>query len=306
MLEGDGRRVPLAETEYAHDAALAYSTADLARWADERSGGRILAADACHVPLERLRRPAGPAEVQAALARAARCPRPAAVIPDAESDADLAVIAEGLRAAETGGVAVIVRCAPAFAAVLTGAGATSLVPAPGGDGGVLLVCGSFVPMATAQLEELGRRHPSTAVPARVAALAGDHWEDEVERVSVAARGRIAAAGLAVVATERERDPGLADPAGQRRIAAALGQVARRVHARVVIAKGGITSAVTARDGLGARVARVAGPVRSGVALWRLPDGTDYLVVPGNVGGPDLLADLVDAIAPRPMGAPEPC
>jgi hypothetical protein len=35
-----------------------------------------------------------------------------------------------------------------------------------------------------------------------------------------------------------------------------------------------------------------------VALWRLPEGTDYVVVPGNVGGPDLLADVVAAIGPR--------
>ena len=40
MLERDGGRVPLHETEYARDGALAYSSADLRLWADERSGGR--------------------------------------------------------------------------------------------------------------------------------------------------------------------------------------------------------------------------------------------------------------------------
>jgi hypothetical protein len=117
-------------------------------------------------------------------------------------------------------------------------------------------------------------------------------------VSDQARARIGAGGLAVVSTERERDPGLVDAEGQQRVAAALAQVARRVQAGVVIAKGGITSAVTARVGLGARVARVVGPVLTGVSLWRLPGGTDYVVVPGNVGGPGLLVDLVSAIAPK--------
>ena len=113
--------------------------------------------------------------------------------------------------------------------------------------------------------------------------------------------------LAVVVTERERDPGLIDPASQRRIAAALAEVAHRVDASVVVAKGGITSAVTARDGLGARSARVIGPIVPGVVLWRLPDGTDYLVVPGNVGGPDLLVDVLAAIlqSPRTM-VEQPC
>jgi uncharacterized protein YgbK (DUF1537 family) len=306
LLERDGRRVPLDQTEYARDGDLAYASADLARWAEERSGGRLAAADADTVPLDRLRLPTGATEVEAALAGAARCPRPAVVVPDAESDADLHTIARGLRGTEDAGIPVIVRCAPAFAAVLTDSAATALVGPPAGEHGVLVVCGSFVPSSTEQIERLEQRHPGAAVTARVAALAGDAWEDEAERVSEQARRRIASDGLAVVATDRERDPALRDPESQRRIAASLAQVARRVRTGVVIAKGGITSAVTARDGLGARVARVVGPILTGVALWRLPDGTDYVVVPGNVGGPDLLVDLVAAIAPKPRPVAEPC
>ena len=128
LLERDGERVPLEETEYARDGALAYSDSDLARWADERSGGRLAAADAVRIPLERLRRPAGANDIAAAIAAAAAVGRPAVVIPDAETDADLRTIARGLRAAEEARIAVIVRCAPAFAAVLTGAEARSAGP----------------------------------------------------------------------------------------------------------------------------------------------------------------------------------
>jgi hypothetical protein len=298
LLERDGERVPLHRTEYARDGALAYSDSDLARWADERSGGRLAADDAVRIPLEQLRRPAGANDIAVAIAAAAAAGRPAVVIPDAETDADLRTIARGLRAAEEARIAVVVRCAPAFAAVLTGAQARSPVAAPGGDRGVLVVCGSFVAGATAQLEALEQAHPGTAVAADVRALAGADWGGEVDRLSTAARDRIEHSGLAVVATERLRDPGLVDPAGQRRVATALAQVARRVGAGVVVAKGGITSAVTARAGLDARVARVVGPILPGVALWRLSEGTDYLVVPGNVGGPELLADVVAAIGPR--------
>ena len=99
----------------------------------------------------------------------------------------------------------------------------------------------------------------------------------------------------MVVTDRERDPTLVAVDAQRRVASAPAGVARRVRAGVVIAKGGITSAVTAREGLGARVARVLGPVCPGVARWRLADGTDYLVVPGNVGDENLLLELVAGI-----------
>jgi uncharacterized protein YgbK (DUF1537 family) len=172
---------------------------------------------------------------------------------------------------------------------------------------VLVVCGSFVPGSTAQLERLAARYPDASVTAHVAALAGDSALAEVERVAADARARIARSGLAVVATERARDVALVGADSQRRIAAALAEIARRVDAGVVVAKGGITSAVTARDGLGARAARVIGPIATGVALWRLPAGVDYVVVPGNVGGPELLADVVAAIAPSASPAAEaPC
>ncbi len=298
LIERDGARVPLHETEYARDGDLSYSRSDLAGWAEERSGGRLAAADAVRVPLERLRRSAGANDVAAAIAAAAALGRPAAVIPDAETDADLRTIARGLRAAEEARIEAIVRCAPAFAAVLTGSGARASAAAPRGDHGVLVLCGSFVRASTVQLEALVQAYPGAAVAADVRALAGDAWSAEVDRLAEAARERIDRLGLAVVATGRVRDPTLADPDGQRRVATALAQVARRVRAGVVVAKGGITAAVTARAGLDARVARVIGPILPGVALWRLAEGTDYVVVPGNVGGPGLLADVVAAIGPR--------
>jgi uncharacterized protein YgbK (DUF1537 family) len=306
LLERDGARVPLDRTEYARDGELAYASSDLRLWAEQRSGGRLASADAITLPLERLRRSSGAGEVAEAIAAASRLGRPAAVIPDAETEDDLRTIADGLRLAEQAGDAVIVRAAPAFAAVLGGAAARGLVAAPAPGNGVLVLCGSFVPTTTVQVERLERAHPGSGVRARVRALAADP-SAEVERVAEEARELVQRRGLAVVATERERDPGLVDPGSQRRIAAGLAEVAGRVGASVVVAKGGITSAVTARDGLGARSARVLGPITPGVVLWQLPDGTDYLVVPGNVGGPDLLVDVLTAILQSPRTiAGQPC
>ena len=74
----------------------------------------------------------------------------------------------------------------------------------------------------------------------------------------------------------------------------------RPRPSLLVAKGGITAAVTLRDGVGAADAEVVGPVEPGVSLWSAlwPDGRelDYLVVPGNVGDDDLLARLVAAVA----------
>jgi uncharacterized protein YgbK (DUF1537 family) len=86
-----------------------------------------------------------------------------------------------------------------------------------------------------------------------------------------------------------------------RVAAGLARVVSWLGRQpdVVIAKGGITSAVTLREGVGAAEADVLGPVEPGVSLWaaKWPDGSalDYLVVPGNVGDDDVLERLVTAI-----------
>jgi uncharacterized protein YgbK (DUF1537 family) len=168
-------------------------------------------------------------------------------------------------------------------------------PPPSGETGVLVICGSFVPLSTAQIERLGARRPESMIPVDVAALAGAQAEREVERAVGQARTKLASGGLAVVVTDRERNPALIGVGAQQRVASALARVASEVRAGVVIAKGGITSAITAREGLGARVARVLGPLLPGVALWRLDVGVDYLVVPGNVGDADLLVNLLSMI-----------
>jgi len=300
MLELGSQRVRLDETEYARDGALTYASSHLPLWAEERSGGRFLAADAVCLSLERIRRPDGPRAVAEALAEASRLRRPAVVVPDAEVDGDLRVVAAGVELAESAGTLFLVRSAPAFVAALTGQSAASLAEVPAGDRGVLVLCGSFVSTSTKQIERLVSAYPDSLVSASVTALGGAGSEQEVERVVALARTRIELGGLAVVSTDRVRNPAFVDPVAQRRIADALARVASHVHAGVVIAKGGITSAVTVREGLGARAARVVGPVRSGVARWRLPDGREYLVVPGNVGDSHLLCELVRSIVPIPQ------
>jgi uncharacterized protein YgbK (DUF1537 family) len=298
LLERDGIRVPLHETEYATDGALAYADARLARWAEDRSGGRLAAADAIELPLAAIRAD-GRCALREALVAAYRRGRPAVVVPDAETAADLETIAAGLRDAEAE-VPVLARCAPAFAAILTGTAATGLAQPPAPGRGVLVLCGSFVPTTTTQLAELERAWPGRTVVADVRALAGGEADAAARWIAGAAGALLDGGGPAIVATPRERDAGLVDADSQRRIAVALAQVARLVPADVVVAKGGITSAVTALDGLGARTARVVGPIATGVARWQLAAGPAYCVVPGNVGGPSLLVEVVEAIlAARP-------
>jgi uncharacterized protein YgbK (DUF1537 family) len=131
-----------------------------------------------------------------------------------------------------------------------------------------------------------------------ALLAGD--ESEIRGVATDASAVVRRGGIVVVATPRIRAPGNASVETGGRIVRALADLVRRIEPApgVLITKGGITSAVVIRDGLGADEAVVVGPILPGVSLWRLRDGRACVVVPGNVGNDSLLVDLVSRIAPR--------
>lgn len=300
LFERDGRRTPLHETEYAHDGAFSYASARLLEWAEERSGGLFPTSAGRELHLEELRA-GGAAAVADALAALAAAGGPVALAPDAETPGDLELVADGYRAAVARGVPVIVRCAPTFAGVLAGTTAPGLVPPPSAAGGVLVVCGSYVPQTSRQLAQLLEARPGSLVEADVVALSGADSSRELARLRREVSLLLSAGRLAVLATPRERPPGTTSLDAGERIAAGLARVVSSVDLlpTVLIVKGGITSAVTLRDGVGVSEAEVVGPVEPGVSRWlaRRPEGAavDYLVVPGNVGDEGLLARLVDAV-----------
>jgi len=300
LVERDGASIPLDETEYAHDGVFSYSTARLLGWAEERSAGLFAAANGREIHLDELRR-RGASAVADALRELASDGRPAVLAPDAVNADDLALIAEGYATAIRAGVSALVRCAPAFAGVLAGTTAPRLVDPPrSSEGGVLLVCGSYVPATTRQLGAIAAARPGTLVEVDADALAGPEAEVEIARAAATATAMLRRERFAAIATPRTRSEQTSSlPAGQR-VAAGLARVAGLVEPRppVIIAKGGITSAVTLHTGLRVDVADVVGPVLPGVSLWHAEAGQrplDYLVVPGNVGDDDLLVRLLDVV-----------
>lgn len=295
LIERDGERTPLHETEYARDGLFAYRDARLLAWAEQRSAGLFRSASGRELHLDELRA-GGAAVVAEALTELAEVGRPVVLAPDAATVGDLELIAAGYRAAVAGGAHALVRCAPAFAGVLAGTTASGRVPAPLARRGLLVVCGSYVPATTRQLTVLLTEQPGALVEVDAVALASSEPEAEVVRAATSASELIRRTGLAVVATPRVRPRGTETLDAGERIAAGLAAVSGAIAPRpdVVVAKGGITSCVTLRDGLGAAEAEVVGPVLPGVSRWRAGD-LDYLVVPGNVGDDRLLADIVGCV-----------
>src|SRR4051794_1410480 len=101
-VEVDGQRVPAHETEYARDPVFGFGHGDMVGYVRER-GDR----PATTVALDILR-VRGPRAVADALLAA---PAASVVAPDAETDADIRLVHEGLLAARARGGRAVVRCA---------------------------------------------------------------------------------------------------------------------------------------------------------------------------------------------------
>jgi uncharacterized protein YgbK (DUF1537 family) len=298
-----GGRVPVAETEYARDPHFGYADSDLLHWAERRSGGFFAARRGVVLRLAELR-DGGPAAVAAAVARVTRdgegVGEPAVVACDACSDGDLATIADGIRRAWQENSQVIVRCAPPLAALLTGSAAAGFCPPPTARR-LLVVVGSYVQASTLQLAELSRAYPGRVALADLAALGRDPAQEQSRLAGLLERAW-AQGPVAIMATPRVRAD-IGPESGleiARRLAGVVAALAARPDA--VVVRGGVTSAVMARFGLGATEARVAGPVMPGVVLWRLDDsagGIPLLIAAGNIGQPGDLAALVGRIAGEP-------
>ena len=287
LVRTDAGDVPAGETEYAGDPVFGFRSSALTDYVAEKS-----TRPGVGVPLEEVRDPARLAE------RFAQAPAGSVLVPDVATDADVAALAAAVRGA---GRTVVVRCAAPLAAELAGVVSDGYLPRPlvTGRPRVLVVCGSHTAGAQAQLdvlvEDWGTFEPVAT---------GDALEDPVwaGRELAERAGRVLARqGLVVIASERVRMSDHNTLAHGEAVMTALTTAVRDLlpHVDAVVSKGGITAAEVARTGIGATTALVAGQVAAGISVWvmRTRDGREVrqVVVPGNVGGPDAIADALAAL-----------
>ena len=304
------RLVPAGQTEFAGDASFGYSSSNLAAWVEEKTAGRIRAAEVASVGLADIRE-GGPGRVAEVLL-GVRGGRP--VVVNAASYADLEVFVLGLLDAEEKGQRFLYRTGPSFVRVRGGisekgplSGEELYAHRPRQGHGLVLV-GSHVEMTTRQLEHAlalsDVRPVELSVPRLLDAGARD---GELDRVVSEVDLGLAEAEV-VVYTSREVVHGGAGRTGLEigvSVSDALVEVMRRVDRRLplafVVAKGGITSSDIGTRGLGVRRAEVAGQMLPGIiSVWILPEdsafpGLPYVIFAGNVGEEDSLARVIEIL-----------
>jgi uncharacterized protein YgbK (DUF1537 family) len=169
-----------------------------------------------------------------------------------------------------------------------------------------VVAGSYISKSSTQiaraLEVPGVAGVELAV---AAALDPAQAKAEAVRVAQAADALLRAGTVPLVYTSRELRVG-SDAASSLAIGQAVSAtLVGAIHQLTVrpgwmLAKGGITSSDVATSGLNMRRAEVLGQILPGVPVWRAGDesrfpGMAYVVFPGNVGGPDAIAEVIRAL-----------
>jgi uncharacterized protein YgbK (DUF1537 family) len=226
---------------------------------------------------------------------------------NAASQRDLEVFVQGLLAAEAQGRRFLYRTAASFvpicAAIVPRALLAATELAMPASGGGLIIVGSHVPRTSSQLAALQSQSGVVSVEVHVQALLAEaQYAAEVARVTQAIEQALHQDADVVLFTSRALITG-ADASntlaiGQRVSAGLVAVVqALAMRPRYLLAKGGITSSDIATQGLGVKRALVLGQILPGVPVWQLgPEtrypGLGYIVFPGNVGGPQALAEVV--------------
>ncbi|MHB0858678.1 MAG: four-carbon acid sugar kinase family protein [Anaerolineae bacterium] len=296
--------VPAGRTEFARDAAFGYCASNLRRWVEEKTEGRVSADAVSSLSLADIRL-GGPERVRErllALASGSIC------VVNAAGYRDLEVLVQGLLAAEAQGCRFLCRTAASFVRVRSGLEPRPLLDAAemglSSGKGSLMVVGSYVPRTTAQLAALLARPGVLGIEVDVAGLLGR--SDLVDRVAREADQGLQRGAEVVIHTSRELVRGRTAHTSLeigRRVSEGLVAIVRAIatRPRYLLAKGGITSSDVATQGLGVKRALVLGQILPGVPVWRLgPEshypGMPYIVFPGNVGGPNALAEIVANLA----------
>lgn len=291
----DGVRIPVHSSEFARDGPFAYASSRVLEWAEERTGGLFGAENGIEVELETLRR-TGPDALVEAIRRATTAPVPTAVCVDSERPSDIDVVAEGVHRAREACDVFIVRCGPALAGGLGYATALTDADLPSA-GKVFVVCGSYVAQSVRQLACISSRFPEDVI--EVDPLTLSSQDGGFPEITLRLQERLDISGLAVLAVSGPRPERLSDLPSGMRVAQGLATLVASVdrHDALVVLKGGVTSAVALKNGLGALEADIVGPVLPGVALWQIvePDTRPVLVVPGNVGADELLVRIVELV-----------
>lgn len=286
----DGVPVPTHETEFARDSVFGYRHSYLPDYVEEKTAGRVPAAQVEKISLADLR--AGD------LARLQTLKDNVVVVVDAVQQSDLDVFCEAVRAAVATGKRFLFRSAASLLTSLAQLPPQPVAPtkmsayARGGTG--VVIVGSHVRRTTEQLRGLFEETATVPIEVNVDQCVGPGAKVLLAGIIQRIEKAFVVNKTAVIFTSRS-ERHFADGEERLRfgadISAFLMQIVQNLPRTTgfLISKGGITSHNVLSTGLGLKTCRVLGQVLAGCSVVRCPDthprypDLPVVIFPGNVG-----------------------
>lgn len=299
----EGIKTPVSETVFAQDKSFGYVNADLTKWVEEKSEGRIKQEEVKSLSIEDIRlgenvifKKLQALEGQEVMVINNTCYQ------------ELEKTCRVLHGLVKSGKGFNFRTAASFVSAFSGMGPLAWLPTPGTglpDIGGLIIVGSYVKKSTSQLENLLKKDGIKAIPLSVEKIIGaENSNESLLKEVVGEIERCFTSGIhAVVYTSRNLVSGDSPEeslAIGEKVTGFLVRMVKliRTQPKFLIAKGGITSNDIAVKGLKLERAKVLGQIIPGVPVWELGEetkfpGMPYVVYPGNVGDATSLVRVFD-------------
>jgi uncharacterized protein YgbK (DUF1537 family) len=299
----DGKPVPVHETEFARDSVFGYHHSYLPDYVEEKTKGRIKAAQVERFLLADVRAGTG--------ARLEKLKDNQCCVVDAETQQDLDRFADDLNAAAASGKRFLFRSAASLLTALAKLPPQPVAPEQmsravrDGKPGAVIV-GSHVQKTTQQLQALLKQPGIVAIEIDVRRIGVERQallSDTATRVQQA----FVDGHTSVIYTSRQEivfdDQETRLRFGES-VSAFLMDVVRNLPREIgfLVSKGGITSNDVLSTGLALRTSRVLGQILPGVSVVRCPqDHPRYpnlpvVIFPGNVGDENALATAYRRLA----------
>ena len=300
----DGQPVPTHETEFARDSIFGYSTSYLPGYVEEKTQGRITAAQVDRFLLSEVR---GEVLPRLRALSGNRC-----CVVDAERQSDLDHFAQEVKRAAEQGKRFLFRSAASLITALAALPPQPVAPvemgayARGGRPGAVLI-GSHVRKSTQQLEHV--LNEPDVVPIEIDVSRIETAQVSLLRYIEQEAERAHRDGMTPVIytsrTELRFRDAQARLAFGEQISAFLMEVVRELPPSLgfLISKGGITSNDVLSSGLALRGARLLGQIIAGVSVVRCPDdhprfpSMPVVIFPGNVGDDAALTTVLRRLRP---------
>ncbi|MEM6612739.1 MAG: four-carbon acid sugar kinase family protein [Cyanobacteria bacterium P01_C01_bin.72] len=297
----EGKKISVAETEFARDSVFSYSHGYLPDYVAEKTQSRILSDQVVKLPLADIRD-------HKILPRLYKLTNNQCVVVDGETQADYDIFAAAVLEAAANGKRFLFRSAASLLTSLAQLGqqpvsAAEMARYRASDRPGVVLVGSHVQKTTEQLQRLLEQEQVRGIEVDVASLR-DRPEEQAslrQSISDAVESAFAENQTAVVYTSRS-ELSFADVQQRLKFGVAVSALLMEIVQNLpqslsfLISKGGITSNDVLSVGLNLTEARLLGQISPGCSVIRTePDHSQFpnlpvVLFPGNVGDRESLVE----------------